>query len=348
MIDVNLILDTLLRVLGNENIENKILSLKCLSSFATKLGSSSPESFFAIFEVMIGELGLMHADQDIAATSIVSIKVFVQVLGPRVIPCIAKFMPRILDYCENGSAISASLNIVLNGVSALATFVDQIPKFISSYLPRMIILLIKPSNDFNGSVEHRSNILDLLNSIGMKIDHHVLFPIIKKISLVAISQGQESLIAILSLFNVLINNTPSSEMLQTRNEWMSLFLDILEYRTKMFSVKAEDCDLIEAQIIETFKLYTMKMNEKVFKPVFSKFLEWGLAKNAIIDKQIFLFRLVNALLDTLKSIFVPYVASVMDAVIRGMVSPSSNMVWELSMSIFKKTCQYDNSGTLFF
>ena len=67
------------------------------------------------------------------------------------------------------------------------------------------------------------------------------------------------------------------------------------------------------------------MNEKTFKPLFLKTVEWGSVAGAE-GRLLFLFKLTNSLLDHLKSIFVPYYSYIFDTAVSVLVNAKSSNI----------------------
>lgn len=96
------------------------------------------------------------------------------------------------------------------------------------------------------------------------------------------------------------------------------------------------------------------MNEKVFRPLFMKCVDFCLIENTSPEKKYFLFKLMNSLLDSLKSIFAPYVGNILDTLLLVLSEASQTEltginldIWLSSLSILKKSFMHDNESTIF-
>ncbi|KAI8907177.1 armadillo-type protein [Gorgonomyces haynaldii] len=292
----------LIKIVQNDTPEHKQLGLICLSVMATILGPSNPEPFQNILSHV---QGCLQGDQMVVSTCIVSISAFSGVLGPRMVPLIPKIMPQILDFASSLNQDSESSVLFLSStLGALGVMIENIPQFLSQFVPRIIMLMISPQ--VQKAQSHLSQI------IGTKIEHRLLFPHISKNLKAWISLGPLSFVRLLKLIDTLLQQTKSSVVLDARNDWMKLFIQCFEFRSLMPQDDKKGLEITEQQLISTFTQYTLKMNEKVFKPLFVKISDWALAKNATKEARMLLFKLVDALLNTLKSIFVPYLSLVFD------------------------------------
>jgi len=79
-----------------------------------------------------------------------------------------------------------------------------------------------------------------------------------------------------------------------------------------------DVDATEADMVEAFVTVVMKLNEVLFKPMFVKLMGWAspdstkASESLAAGRQLMFYKLVDALLDNLKTLFVPYMSLVLD------------------------------------
>ncbi|KAF9007698.1 HEAT repeat-containing protein 1, partial [Haplosporangium bisporale] len=123
-------------------------------------------------------------------------------------------------------------------------------------------------------------------------------------------------------------------------------------------------------VIQAFMQLVMKLNETLFKPLFLKTLDWAttelqVAKAGFQDMQdrlIFFYKLMNSLLETLKSIVTPYYGYVVDNVIEALTgyakksnssyeedndatkSREMDELWPWMVSSLQKCFLHDNDG----
>ena len=332
--------------------ESKQLAMICLGVMVTSMGSQSPDVFFNILKTLIGPHALQHESIPVASTSVIAISSFISIIGPRSIPLIPQCMPVIISLAEKAlqDETEASKTLVVSSLGALSVLVESIPLFITSYVGKIVGLLANPKLIDYDSSEVQRAVADLSSVVGSKVEHRSLFPVIVKSVDALMKLGPLSLIRLLTLTDSLLASTKSKSILDFRNEWMSLFLAIFDYQRVMQLDDQDDIDLIEEQVISTFKAYTMKMNEKVFKPIFLKLVEWGLEANAPNYRKVFLYRMCSSLLDTLKSLFVPYVSHVLDALTNTLVSATQgspiDQEWYYGLSVLRQSFAFDNQEFL--
>lgn len=88
------------------------------------------------------------------------------------------------------------------------------------------------------------------------------------------------------------------------------------------------------------------MNEQTFKPLYMKALDWGLSSTLDESKKQFFFQLTNSLLDTLKSIFIPYYVFILDSVVglleKTNASNTVGLLWPEATKSLLLCFTYDN------
>ena len=128
------------------------------------------------------------------------------------------------------------------------------------------------------------------------------------------------------------------------------YLSVLDLRTLCAGHPFAALDATEEVIITAFTHLVLRLAETAFKPMFLKLLEWGTRAEAATVRQLVLYRVVDALAGSLKSLFVPYfsnllktsiaildgtAAVVQDATLGGVVRP-------LVVSVLHKCFLFDD------
>ncbi|KAI8900131.1 hypothetical protein BC833DRAFT_583092 [Globomyces pollinis-pini] len=323
-------------------LENKQLVLNTLNLLVTKFGSKLIEKYSIIFKLLISDKCLLHANLPLVSSSMVTLASFINVLGPRVIPFLSAFVPVVLNKLQDfiQGANEESLVMLKSGLLTMESLISSIPQFSSSFLLKLIHILIHPKMSTNEVIAKSTR--NLIHLISIKIEHRILFPLLFKEIKGMMKLGSNSILKVLMLLNDLIQATKQAQILEFGKEWFKLFITLFDF--KKFHSNDQN-DEIEKNLIDLFKRFTMKMNEKTFKPLFLKVVEWGLGHS--MDQRIFFFKLINSLLTDLKSIFVPYFGFVLDAAIQNLnenlEKKTVGPLWELTMTSFLHCFTFDNS-----
>lgn len=116
----------------------------------------------------------------------------------------------------------------------------------------------------------------------------------------------------------------------------------------------EAIETLESDVIDVFLNLVMKLNETLFKPLFLKIVDWatmelGENDDGAKSRILFLYRLVDALLEKLKSIFAPYYGYLVEDVIErlqryvsGDLEPDT--LWNYILTSLRKAFLYDSDN----
>ncbi|KAF9277204.1 HEAT repeat-containing protein 1 [Mortierella alpina] len=331
---------------------NKQTALLCLSTIVRQFGASHPAVITKIVPVIIGPSGLLHANEQVKASCLVCLTFMCQELGVRVVPFLPKFMPVVLSILTgtlsstNAAAAAAaeadtkkssrynnSVLLQLAVVSHLETLIKVLPQFVSPYVTKILAGTLHPVlAGYEGKDASKLQILDknkkLLTEMSIHIQPRVLLPPVLGYYETAVKDGKDSLLALFDLVSQTINAMPRDVIAVHYKQIFKFFLGAFDYRRVHGEDKERKSSVaaIEGAVIEAFMQLVMKLNETLFKPLFLKSLDWAttelqVAKASFQDTQarlIFFYKLLNALLEQLKSIVTPYYGYVVDNVIEAL------------------------------
>jgi hypothetical protein len=126
------------------------------------------------------------------------------------------------------------------------------------------------------------------------------------------------------------------------------FLLAFDMRRTHHDMEDDDLDALEGSIINSFLDLVMKLNETLFKPLFLKVVDWATVERADdADRSLFLYKLLDALLEKLKSIFTPYIGYVVDDMIMKLnayQNGTPDTLWNYLFKTLQKSFLYDNDN----
>ncbi|KAG0355784.1 HEAT repeat-containing protein 1 [Gamsiella multidivaricata] len=333
---------------------NKQTALLCLSTIVRQFGASHPAEITKIVPVIIGSSGLQHPNEQVKASCLVCLTFMSQELGIRMVPFLPKFMPVVLSILggtlvsTNAAAAAAagadnskssrynnSVLLQLAVVSHLETLIRVLPQFVSPYVTKILASTLHPVlTGYEGSDASKLQILDknkrLLTEMSIHIQPRTLLPPVLGYYETAVKDGKDSLLALFDLVSQTVQAMPRDVIAVHYKQIFKFFLGAFDYRrvirgqqdkSKFVSIAA-----VEDAVIEAFMKLVMKLNETLFKPLFLKTLDWAttelqVAKGSFKDMQdrlVFFYKLMNSLLEQLKSIVAPYYGYVVDNVIEAL------------------------------
>ncbi|KAI9313807.1 hypothetical protein BX666DRAFT_2055891 [Dichotomocladium elegans] len=338
---------------------NKQSALMCISSLAKFSGNIHPAAFVDAIPTIMGPECLQLANSQVKVTSLSCLATICQETGPRSVPHLPKFMPIITDIlAKNVAAEKPNTMLRLAVVGALGVIVGELPHFMSPYLPKILDSLLSSAiHDYDESdlqkavTEQKTS--EVLLAMAAKVPPRVLLNPVFACYEKVVERGKKSVLALLTMVDNIIDNTTREVMTSHYKQLFKFFLIAFDLR-RLHSGRfgGDVIDEIESAVISVFLDLVMKLNETLFKPLFLKVVDWALMELADEgDKQrvLFFYKLVDALLDRLKSIFAPYYNYVIDDVIvrlQAYISGDAVIdgVWQYIMNSLQKSFLYDNDN----
>ncbi|KAI9005428.1 hypothetical protein CLU79DRAFT_841105 [Phycomyces nitens] len=347
---------------------NKQSALLCISSLASLFGAVFPEQFAEAIPVIIGKDCLLLSKPQVKISSLVCLTVICQEIGPRAMPYLPKFMPLVIDTLSmTVEAERPNAMLQISVISALETIVKVLPHFISPYLPKILNNLLHPSiytsDETNATQKSlaKEKVMSVLHEIATNVPARTLFTPVFASYPTAIKNGKDSVLALVKLASEAIRTVSRDAMTAHYKQLFKFFLiafDVRRIHNDIFDDEA--INEIESAVISAFLDLVMKLNETLFKPLFLKVVDWATVE--LVDdastpsseakkRVLFFYRLVDSLLDKLKSIFTPYFGYVIDDVISRLDAyrteengEEPDTLWNYIMSALHKSFLYDNDN----
>ncbi|KAF9915291.1 HEAT repeat-containing protein 1 [Lobosporangium transversale] len=241
---------------------------------------------------------------------------------------------------KKSSRYTNSVLLQLAVVSHLEALIKTLPQFVSPYVTKILESTLHPVlTGYVGNDASKLQILDknkqLLGEMAVHIQPRILLPPVLGYYETAIKDGKDSLLALFELVGLTIQAMPRDVIAVHYKQIFKFFLGAFDFRRSTISTKEKTANdtttnrtitVVEDAVLEAFMKLVMKLNETLFKPLFLKTLDWAttelqIAKASFQDvqaRQILFYKLLNALLEQLKSIVTPYYGYVVDNVIEAL------------------------------
>ncbi|KAG0256973.1 HEAT repeat-containing protein 1 [Actinomortierella ambigua] len=227
-----------------------------------------------------------------------------------------------------------SVLLQLAVVSHLEALIQVLPQFMSSYVTKILAGTLHPVlAGYDGQDSAKRQILErnraLLHAMAHNIPPRILLPPVLAYWPTAVKDGQESVLALCRLVSETVVVMPRDVVAVHYKQIFKFFLGAFDYRRVHGAAAAaaaaavQRVAAVEEAVIQAFLQLVMKLNETLFKPLFLKTLDWAITELQVMkagdqdktDRLVFFFKLLNALLERLKSIIAPYYGYVVDTVI---------------------------------
>jgi U3 small nucleolar RNA-associated protein 10 len=344
---------------------NKQSALLCIASLAKILGNLYPGQFAEAIPVVISTDALQSSNAQLQISSLVCLTVICNEIGPRAVPHLPNFMPLVTDILDvTVKAENPNTLLQLGVVSALETIVTVLPHFVSPYITKMLDGLLHPSI-YNFDAAHtqkvwiESKTRAVLSQLASNVSPRVLLGPVFAFYETAIKNGKKSTLALCSIVSQAIRAMSRDVMTSHYKQLFKFFLisfDVRRTHSKDFD--ESEINEIEDSIVSAFLDLVMKLNETLFKPLFLKVVDWAIVELAVdgftgsedsLKRVLFFYKLVDSLLEKLKSIFTPYYGYLIDDVITRLERYKEeeqpiDSLWNYIMSALRKSFLYDNDN----
>lgn len=326
------LLGLVVRMLGRgQSAASRQTALLTLEILARSLAARYPDSFESLLSSAVESLE--DPDDNVVSSALLCVATFVSELRAMSIAHLPRFMPCVLsrleaalkgtsateeseDESEEGLSADEKL---MSTLSALMVIVRHVADFLSPYAAQVMTLLLHPAlvGSAGKAAAVASNVLEALTE---KVEARLLLgPIFEVFS----SKAVTSAASLVRLFDVVkeVSARMKPQAVATHyKHLLKFFLDgAFDFRDRYADTfDAADMKLVEDHIIEAFLQLVMKLNENMFKPLFLKVNDFfqqkssrkmagdGAFGSAERDAAIFYTRILKALAENLRGIFVPF------------------------------------------
>ena len=319
--------DKLSNVLKREsNTDVKALALECLSLIAAR--EKMPEKFQSVLGVVISKDCLSSNDDVVVSASMDCIGSICTNIGPRAIPFLPRFAPVVVDIgvkivSADVATMSESRISVLHSIfGVFSILLETIPQFSGPYLPSLVLITTSSSIDKLSDRPQK-----LVQGIHSRLSNHVplqtMLSVISKHLPIAISSGGFATMSTFKLLSSVITAAPSSALSDSSKALLAIFMTGFDYRSPTTCSKKQNSRNkgIEDSVLSAFVTLTMKTNEAIFRPMYLKLVDWATSPSAedlgwtsemIQARRLMIYRFVGRLFSSLRSIFIPYFAHLLD------------------------------------
>jgi U3 small nucleolar RNA-associated protein 10 len=267
------------------------------------------------------------------------------------LPYLQKFFPIVMEVLKIATEKPAkdqhTMLLQISVLSTIEAIIRVLSKFLSPHLRTIIVGITTPkflvsklgASSTQQSLKERSAehhmlqtdeiVKRILAILTLTVQPRLILPAIHE-SLKA-SWDSEPIVleTLVGMISSVAENMTASSTQETFKQLFPVFLDLFDFRryivNKKQSIVLRRVEHIEDISINAFMNILMKLSESVFKPSFLKTFDWAItpidsSANPSIERHLFFYRLVSAISEKLKVIFVPYFAYIFDDCINILVT----------------------------
>lgn len=307
----NNVVNNLLETTKNDSESLSILqvSLNTLSSLINKFGDKL-DSKLLMEALTVGCQHLNSGKIELEISSITMLTNLVQTLGIKTLAFYPKIVPVTLSIFEKYQASSNSLReqLQLSTILLFTTMVKKIPSFLLSNLID-VFQVIFHADEVSDSVR--------LSVITLIVEHISLKEVLKtlhKVWLIDLSKRDDSVAVslFLSMLESTVEAIDKKSATQQSPVFFKLLLNLFEYRS-ISSFDDNTISRIESSVYQIANVYVLKLNDKVFRPLFALVVNWAFDGEGVtnaqitrIERLVAFFKFYNKIQENLKSIITSY------------------------------------------
>ncbi|KAJ2004508.1 snoRNA-binding rRNA-processing protein utp10 [Coemansia thaxteri] len=300
-------------------------ALLCVAAAARRYARIRPAEFEAPAVVRAVADGLQTGG--VADAALAAVAVLCGELGARLTASLPELLPRVLLLLRTDAAADPALAAA--ALAAMRAVVEAMPAFLAPSLPAVlaaVIAGIKGRAEITDDVVARAD--DLLAALARHIPPRHLLPALFAFHhREAARMGCRAAVALVAFVGRAAGALQRAPLLQFYKPLFKFFLSVFD-AARDSAVPQHDADALEQAALDAFLRFVVKLNESLFRPLFLSFLEWATAdapalatgdawrvQCAAETRLRVFYCTLNALLDRLRAIVVPYYAHVIDTTV---------------------------------
>ncbi|KAM3340540.1 putative protein isoform X3 [Capsicum galapagoense] len=265
----------------------------------------------------------------------------INVLGPKALPQLPFVMEGMIRQSRNAlstvtagtkqndgdaSMVSSIQNdsILMSILLALEAVVNKLGGFLNPYLGDILeLLLLKPQYTSTSELKLKLKSDSVRKLITERVPVRLLLSPLLRAYSDAIMCGDSSVSIAFEMIQNLVAAMDRSSVGAYHVRIFDVCLQALDLR-RQHPAAVRNVDAVEKNVINTVVALTMRLTEKMFKPLFMRSIEWSESiveenENAgtkSIDRSIAFYGLVNSLAESQRSLFVPNFKHLLDCCVR--------------------------------
>ncbi|KAK1419459.1 hypothetical protein QVD17_28628 [Tagetes erecta] len=283
----------------------------------------------------------IHSD-DLAVSSgcFRTVGALINVLGPRALPELPSIMDNVFQRCHAvGSCVNsetqdtddASLSwsttskdsLLMSILVTVEAVINKLGGFLNPYLGQILeLIILRPQYANNSSSKLKLKADAVRKLITEKVPVRLLLPPLLKIYSEALNIGDSSLSITFQMLGSFTSSMDRSSISAFYSNIFNMCLLALDIR-RQHPTSIRNITAVEKDVINALVVLTSKLTENMFKPLFIRCVEWSEhvepsdeLGHANVDRAISFYSLIQKLISSHRSLFVPYFKYILNGLVR--------------------------------
>lgn len=286
-------------------VDLKLQCLLCSDAIILKCGKQEPKTVSDLATAIVGNGALKSGKKPLQVAALVSLSSSVGCLGGRIIPLIPQSVPYALGLLND----DAASELYTAAFAYLDELIQAVPSFMSSHLPALLLASAKATTlDLTEDTDEVK--ADLLDSVAEHTELKNILRVISNIWDTVVKSGEEALTELVTVLKTVVTRSTKSQVQKQNHDIKDFLLKALDLR-RTASLDDEDTDSVEQLILETTLQVIYKLNDVLFRPIFTDILDWAAVKTkkdpSSRERRLVTFwNFMYTLSENLKSLFTDY------------------------------------------
>lgn len=257
--------------------ELKADALLCIQAVTAKFGKQEQGVVASLADSVIGAGALKSADGGLRVLALVCLAGMTTALGGRIVPVLPKTVPTSIEYLQaavNSEDSSIELGLVHNAVfKYLEELAKTVPSFMSSYLPKILPLTAaawdQDNLDEGTACDVRRN---FLTAAATKMELRAVVGGVSKAWKATCEHGGEPVRDLVEMVHKAVSHASKAAVQKCSQVLLHFLLLALDLRREP---EVGDVDGLENLVLKVCLDVVYKLNDSIFRPMFSRLVEWG-------------------------------------------------------------------------
>ncbi|KAF3899628.1 SnoRNA-binding rRNA-processing protein utp10 [Trichophyton interdigitale] len=337
----------------------KHAAVACMEKISEKYGKKNPEKVVEAAIVVAGDKCMGLADNRIRIMSALCLASMTEVIADAIIPVLPVALPRSLDLLQS-SIQAKEQNPELHDAiySLLSALFVHIPYMISSEDLDKVLCLSSSSAHASLSEDCNINRQEALQLLAKRVDAKEVYNAVERNWDFSVSNGSKAAKETLEVVKLSIEKHSKSDTIKNVPALSKLLWKVFDFRRAQLNLPASDrfeghqVDDIESSINDLTIKMIYKLNDTIFRPLFTQLTEWAtgeLDKSDLPGRQARLttfYKFLETFFGTLKSIVTGYSSYIIENVVDILKNVRPNVkenqaLWTAVMRTLRNSFEHD-------
>ncbi|CAP68527.1 uncharacterized protein PODANS_7_1690 [Podospora anserina S mat+] len=346
----------------SDDMNYKHTAVTCVDKISEKYGKKDLDAVAAAAQTIAGDHCLGQSSQALRLMALLCLASLVDVLQDGIVPVLPVAIPKTLGYLEESLSGDKPNNELHNASYAfVAALAQHIPYMISGASLDRLLACSNASAvaDLDAeSARNRSHCLQLLAKL---VDPKVLYTALNNNWATAAKSGFAAITEFLDILGLALDKHARPAVTKNINILSEIFTKTLDLRRVVATgeikteLSVEQLGQIDSLIIQTALKMIYKLHDAVFRPVFSKLVEWGWSGLPKSDasgrtlRLVSLYTFLDAFFEALKSIITNYASYIVDSassILSGtnFARENEKLLWQRVVRTLTTCFKHDQDG----